>query len=94
MTRSNQVIGYQARHRLPDGSVSRGGADGNLAIVDRIYEALRRGDTGTIVDAVADDVDWAAEACSPAGSPGYRIRHGKDEVAADLTASTAALSPN
>lgn len=36
--------------------------DGNLRVVQQIYEAFGRGDVATIMDLLADDVDWASEA--------------------------------
>ena len=46
-----------------------------------MYEAFGRGDVATILDAVTDDVDWAAEAAGTA-APWHGVRHGKDAVAA------------
>ena len=59
-------------------------ADINIKTIARIYEAFGRGDVAAILDAVTDDVDWAAEAASPA-APWYGVRHGKDAVAAFFT---------
>jgi ketosteroid isomerase-like protein len=55
-------------------------ADGNIKIISEVYEAFGRGDVAAILGAVADDVDWAAEASS-SGAPWYGVRHGRDEVA-------------
>jgi uncharacterized protein len=55
-------------------------ADANIKTIAGIYEAFGRGDVATILDAVTDDVDWAAEAASSA-APWYGVRHGKDAVA-------------
>jgi uncharacterized protein len=55
-------------------------ADANIKTITGVYEAFGRGDVATILDAVADDVDWAAEAASSA-APWYGVRHGKDAVA-------------
>ena len=52
----------------------------NLAIVREIYDAVGRADVAAILDRVADDVDWAAEAASKA-APWYGPRNGKDGVA-------------
>ena len=55
-------------------------ADTNIKTIAEIYEAFGRGDVAAILDAVTDDVDWAAEAASSA-APWYGVRHGKDAVA-------------
>jgi uncharacterized protein len=57
------------------------GADANIKTITAVYEAFGRGDVAAILDAVTDDVDWAAEAASSA-APWYGVRHGKDAVAA------------
>ena len=56
-------------------------ADANIKTITAVYEAFGRGDVTAILDAVTDDVDWAAEAASSA-APWYGVRHGKDAVAA------------
>jgi uncharacterized protein len=56
-------------------------ADANIKTITAVYEAFGRGDVAAILDAVSDDVDWAAEAASSA-APWYGVRHGKDAVAA------------
>ena len=56
-------------------------ADANIKTIGEIYAAFGRGDVAEILDAVTDDVDWAAEAASNA-APWYGARHGKDAVAA------------
>ncbi len=56
-------------------------ADANIKTITQVYEAFGRGDVATILDAVTDDVDWAAEAASSA-APWYGVRHGRDAVAA------------
>ncbi len=61
----------------------------NLAIVKEIYDAVGHGDVAAILDRVADDVDWAAEAASKT-APWHGPRAGKDGVASffsDLAAS-------
>lgn len=55
-------------------------ADANIKTITQVYEAFGRGDVAVILDAVTDDVDWAAEASS-AAAPWYGVRHGKDAVA-------------
>ncbi|HWC37295.1 MAG TPA: nuclear transport factor 2 family protein [Acidimicrobiales bacterium] len=55
-------------------------ADDNIKTVQSLYEAFGRGDVGTILDAVADDVDWGAETTSTA-APWYGVRRGKSGVA-------------
>ena len=56
-------------------------ADANTKTITEVYEAFGRGDVAAILNVVADDVDWAAEAAS-SGAPWYGVRHGKDAVAA------------
>jgi ketosteroid isomerase-like protein len=56
-------------------------ADTNVKTITEIYEAFGRGDVAAILDAVTDDVDWAAEAASSA-APWYGSRNGKQAVAA------------
>lgn len=56
-------------------------ADANIKTITSVYEAFGRGDVAAILDAVTDDVDWAAEAASSA-APWYGVRRGKDAVAA------------
>ena len=55
-------------------------ADANIKTITQVYEAFGRGDVAAILDAVTDDVDWAAEAAS-SGAPWYGVRHGRDAVA-------------
>jgi ketosteroid isomerase-like protein len=65
-------------------------AEDNLATIRAIYTAFGTGDVETILDAVADDVDWAVDAEPVA--PWYGQRNGKDGVAsffADIARSTA-----
>jgi ketosteroid isomerase-like protein len=57
----------------------------NIATVAGMYEALGRGDTEFIIDALSDDVDWATDAALP-GAPWYGQRHGKDAVRAFFAA--------
>jgi ketosteroid isomerase-like protein len=54
--------------------------DVKIKIIEQVYEAFGRGDVAAILDAVTDDVDWAAEAASDA-APWYGVRHGRDAVA-------------
>jgi ketosteroid isomerase-like protein len=56
-------------------------ADANIKTITAVYEAFGRGDVAAILNAVTDDVDWAAEAASSA-APWYGVHHGKDAVAA------------
>jgi ketosteroid isomerase-like protein len=53
--------------------------DVKIKTIMQVYEAFGRGDVATILDAVTDDVDWAAEASS-AAAPWYGVRHGKNGV--------------
>ena len=55
-------------------------ADANIKTIMGVYEAFGRGDVAAILDAVTDDVDWAAEAAGTA-APWYGVRHGRDAVA-------------
>jgi ketosteroid isomerase-like protein len=55
-------------------------ADDNIKTVQTMYEAFGRGDVGTVLENVTDDVDWGTEAASTA-APWYGVRHGKDEAA-------------
>lgn len=55
-------------------------AEDNIKTIQRVYEAFSRGDVGTIVDAVTDDVDWASDTASTA-APWYGPHKGKDGVA-------------
>src|SRR5580704_3798781 len=65
-------------------------ADTNIKTIAQVYEAFGRGDVAAILDAVTDDVDWAAEASS-AAAPWYGVRHGKDAVAAFFAAFGSAM---
>src|SRR5580704_4299378 len=62
------------------GGVFNMSADANIKTIMSVYEAFGRGDVAAILDAVTDDVDWAAEAAGSA-APWYGVRHGKDAVA-------------
>jgi uncharacterized protein len=53
--------------------------DPKVAVVQRLYEAVGRNDLDTILDALADDVDWAADAAGTS-VPWYGTFHGKEEV--------------
>jgi ketosteroid isomerase-like protein len=59
--------------------------DAKIKTIARVYEAFGRGDAAAILDAVTNDVDWAAETTSTA-APWYGVRHGKDAVAEFFTA--------
>ena len=56
-------------------------ADANIKTIMSVYEAFGRGDVAAILDTVASDVDWAAEA-DPAVAPWHGVRHGRAAVAA------------
>ena len=64
--------------------------DDNIKTVQRIYEAFGRGDLGTILDALTDDVDWATDT-STSVAPWYGPRTGKDEVTAFFEAFGATM---
>ena len=59
-------------------------ADINIKAIAQVYEAFGRGDVAAILDAVTDDVEWAAEASS-AAAPWYGVRTGRDGVAQFFT---------
>ena len=64
-------------------------AEDNVATIKTIYEAFGKGDVETILDAVADHVDWAVDAEPVA--PWYGQRSGRDGVAsffADIAGAT------
>lgn len=54
-------------------------ADDNLNTVRKIYEAFGTGDVPTILDCLADDVDWHPDASGDA-APWWPARKGKDAV--------------
>jgi ketosteroid isomerase-like protein len=64
--------------------------DVHIKTIMQVYEAFGRGDVAAILDAVTEDVDWAAEAAS-AAAPWYGVRHGKDGVAAFFAAFGSAM---
>ena len=56
----------------------------NLATVQSIYEAFGKGDVPSILDVLADDVEWeswADNSAVKAGVPWMTPRHGKAEAA-------------
>jgi uncharacterized protein len=65
-------------------------ADDNIKTIAHVYEAFGRGDVATILDAVTEDVDWAAEAASSA-APWYGVRQGRDAVAGFFAAFGGAM---
>ena len=65
-------------------------ADVKIKTIAQVYDAFGRGDVAAILDAVTDDVDWAAETTSTA-APWYGVRHGKDAVAAFFAAFGSAM---
>ncbi|HEX4529661.1 MAG TPA: nuclear transport factor 2 family protein [Acidimicrobiia bacterium] len=54
--------------------------DDNVKTIQAVYEAFGRGDIPTVLDAVADDVDWASEADST-DAPWWGPRTGRAGVA-------------
>jgi hypothetical protein len=64
--------------------------DVKVKTIAEVYEAFGRGDVAAILDAVTEDVDWAAEATSPA-APWYGVRHGRNEVAEFFAAFGATM---
>lgn len=65
-------------------------ADAGIKTIAEICGAFGRGDVAAILDAVTDDVDWAAEAASSA-APWYGVRHGWDPVAVFFSDSGSAM---
>jgi ketosteroid isomerase-like protein len=61
------------------------GAEDNIKTIQLVYEAFGRGDVPAILDAVAQDVDWASEAAGNA-APWYGPHHGHDGVVAFFNA--------
>jgi len=55
-------------------------SDDNIKTIQTVYEAFGRGDVGTVLDHVSDDVDWATETSSKV-APWYGVRHGRQGVA-------------
>jgi hypothetical protein len=55
-------------------------SDDNIKAIMNVYDAFTRGDVATMLDAVTDDVDWAAETTSTV-APWYGVKHGKQGVA-------------
>jgi uncharacterized protein len=51
----------------------------NVKTIQSVYEAFGRGDLGTILDALTDDVDWATDT-STTHAPWYGARKGKNGV--------------
>jgi ketosteroid isomerase-like protein len=64
--------------------------DVKVKTIAEVYEAFGRGDVAAILDAVTEDVDWAAEATSSA-APWYGVRHGRNEVAEFFAAFGATM---
>ena len=62
----------------------------NVKTITSIYEAFGRGDIPAVIDALADDVDWASEAAST-DVPWWGPRHGKAEVLAFFEALGTAM---
>jgi uncharacterized protein len=62
----------------------------NLKLVQGMYEAFGRGDLGTILDALTEDADWAADTSSMV-APWYGTRHGKDEITSFFQAFDATM---
>jgi uncharacterized protein len=54
-------------------------ADSKIETIQRIYEAFGRGDVATILDQLADDVDWASEPDQNI-APWHGVHKGKGEV--------------
>jgi ketosteroid isomerase-like protein len=65
-------------------------SDDNVKTITSAYEAFARGDIPAVIDALADDVDWASEAAST-DVPWWGPRHGKAEVLAFFEALGTAM---
>jgi ketosteroid isomerase-like protein len=65
-------------------------SESNISTVKTVYEAFGKGDVPTILDLVADDVDWASEAGS-AVAPWHGVHKGRGEVPKFFEAIGAAL---
>jgi uncharacterized protein len=57
------------------------GAEDNIKTIQSVYEAFGRGDVGTILESVTDDVDWASDTSSTV-APWYGVHKGKAGVGA------------
>jgi uncharacterized protein len=55
-------------------------ADSNIDTIKAVYAAFGKGDVSGILDALSDEIDWAAEAKSTT-APWYGLRRGKQQVA-------------
>lgn len=55
------------------------GAEDNVKTIQSIYEAFGRGDLPVILEALTEDVDWAADTSSQV-APWYGVRRGKGQV--------------
>jgi ketosteroid isomerase-like protein len=75
-------------HTLTDGECfttarrtrgNRVSADDNVKTIQHVYEAFGRGDVAAILEVVADDVDWGAEAASTE-APWWGVRTDKQAV--------------
>jgi ketosteroid isomerase-like protein len=64
--------------------------DDNIKSIQTLYEAFGSGDVESILNAVADDVDWATDTSSTA-APWYGVRHGRDGVASFFEAFGSAM---
>lgn len=51
----------------------------NIALVQKVFDAFAHGDIQTILDQLADDVDWRLETTAT-NIPYGGVRHGKKEV--------------
>ena len=54
-------------------------ADANIKTIEQVYAAFGSGDIATILDALTDDIDWAADVAVPTAT-WHGEKHGKDEV--------------
>jgi ketosteroid isomerase-like protein len=54
-------------------------ADANIKTIEQVYAAFGSGDVETILDALTEDIDWAADVATPV-APWHGERHGKGAV--------------
>ncbi len=69
------------------------GAEDNIKTVQSAYEAFGRADIPALLEALTEDVDWAADTSSTA-APWYGVRRGKKEVAAFFEAFGSEMEVN
>jgi ketosteroid isomerase-like protein len=66
------------------------GTEENIESIQAVYQAFARGDVGSILSAVTDDVDWASDTSSTV-APWYGAHQGKDGVTSFFEAFGSAM---